>query len=82
MELSALRLTQSIGYVGAGTVEYLYQPSTNSYYFLELNPRPGGPRSARGPPRDVPGVSRAAANRPATLFVAAGRGWPDWFGSG
>jgi acetyl-CoA carboxylase/biotin carboxylase 1 len=39
MELSAKRLTQSIGYQGAGTVEYLYQPSTNSYYFLELNPR-------------------------------------------
>lgn len=27
-----------VGYVSAGTVEYLYDPS-GSYYFLELNPR-------------------------------------------
>jgi carbamoyl-phosphate synthase L subunit-like protein len=28
-----------VGYVGAGTVEYLYDPATQQYYFLELNPR-------------------------------------------
>jgi len=39
MELSAQRLTQSIGYIGAGTVEYLYSPKENKYFFLELNPR-------------------------------------------
>lgn len=39
MELSAQRLTQSIGYIGAGTVEYLYNAAENKYYFLELNPR-------------------------------------------
>lgn len=39
MERSAQRLTQSIGYVGAGTVEYLYNAATNKYFFLELNPR-------------------------------------------
>jgi acetyl-CoA carboxylase/biotin carboxylase 1 len=39
MELSAQRLTQSIGYIGAGTVEYLYSPKDNKYFFLELNPR-------------------------------------------
>ena len=39
MELSAQRLTQSIGYIGAGTVEYLYNKATNKYFFLELNPR-------------------------------------------
>ena len=39
MELSAQRLTQSIGYIGAGTVEYLYNAEQNKYYFLELNPR-------------------------------------------
>jgi acetyl-CoA carboxylase/biotin carboxylase 1 len=27
------------GYVGAGTVEYLYNTATNKYFFLELNPR-------------------------------------------
>ncbi len=39
MELAAQRLTQNIGYQGAGTVEYLYNAATNEYYFLELNPR-------------------------------------------
>jgi len=39
MELAAQRLTQNIGYQGAGTVEYLYNADTNAYYFLELNPR-------------------------------------------
>lgn len=39
MERSAQRLTQSIGYIGAGTVEYLYNADDDKYYFLELNPR-------------------------------------------
>lgn len=39
MERAAQRLTQSIGYQGAGTVEYLYNAASNEYYFLELNPR-------------------------------------------
>ena len=39
MELAAQRLTQSIGYVGAGTVEYLYNAATKKFFFLELNPR-------------------------------------------
>ena len=32
MELAAMRLTQSIGYSGAGTVEYLYHAATKKYY--------------------------------------------------
>lgn len=39
MERAAQRLTQNIGYRGAGTVEYLYNPESNSFFFLELNPR-------------------------------------------
>eukprot|EP00933_Yihiella_yeosuensis_P029464 TRINITY_DN23109_c0_g1_i1.p1 TRINITY_DN23109_c0_g1~~TRINITY_DN23109_c0_g1_i1.p1 ORF type:complete len:2264 (+),score=566.09 TRINITY_DN23109_c0_g1_i1:79-6870(+) len=39
MERAAQRLTQSIGYIGAGTIEYLYNATTNSFFFLELNPR-------------------------------------------
>jgi acetyl/propionyl-CoA carboxylase alpha subunit len=39
MERSAQRLTQNIGYIGAGTVEYLYNAATKTYFFLELNPR-------------------------------------------
>jgi acetyl-CoA carboxylase/biotin carboxylase 1 len=39
MQRAAQRLTQNIGYVGAGTVEYLYNADTDNFYFLELNPR-------------------------------------------
>ncbi|XP_066148844.1 acetyl-CoA carboxylase isoform X1 [Euwallacea fornicatus] len=38
MERAAVRLAKMVGYVSAGTVEYLYETSGN-YYFLELNPR-------------------------------------------
>lgn len=36
---SARALAKSVGYVGAATVEYLYSPEEDAYYFLELNPR-------------------------------------------
>ncbi|KAJ8604581.1 hypothetical protein CTAYLR_007627 [Chrysophaeum taylorii] len=39
MEQKARELVKSIGYVGAGTVEYLYDAKTDDYFFLELNPR-------------------------------------------
>lgn len=39
MEKAAQRLTQSIGYQGAGTVEYLFNADTGKFFFLELNPR-------------------------------------------
>lgn len=39
MESKARELVKSIGYVGAGTVEYLYDAKTDDYFFLELNPR-------------------------------------------
>lgn len=39
MQKAAQRLTQSIGYIGAGTVEYLYNAATDNFFFLELNPR-------------------------------------------
>lgn len=35
---AAVRLAKMVGYVSAGTVEYLYDTS-GRYYFLELNPR-------------------------------------------
>lgn len=38
MEKAAVRLAKMVGYVSAGTVEYLYDTSGH-YYFLELNPR-------------------------------------------
>ncbi|CAJ1961615.1 unnamed protein product [Cylindrotheca closterium] len=39
MQRAAQRLTQNIGYIGAGTVEYLYNAATDDFFFLELNPR-------------------------------------------
>ncbi|XP_071428069.1 acetyl-CoA carboxylase 2 [Pithys albifrons albifrons] len=38
MEKCAVRLAQMVGYVSAGTVEYLYSED-GSFHFLELNPR-------------------------------------------
>ncbi|KAJ3190595.1 acetyl-coenzyme-A carboxylase [Irineochytrium annulatum] len=39
MEQAAVRLAQLVGYESAGTVEYLFEPATKDFYFLELNPR-------------------------------------------
>ena len=38
MEKAAVRLAKMVGYVSAGTVEYLYQDGVG-FHFLELNPR-------------------------------------------
>jgi len=38
MEKAAVRLGRLVGYVSAGTVEYLYSHSDDKFYFLELNP--------------------------------------------
>ncbi|XP_015790405.1 acetyl-CoA carboxylase-like isoform X1 [Tetranychus urticae] len=39
MEEAAVRLAKMVGYESTGTVEYLYDPAENKFYFLELNPR-------------------------------------------
>ncbi|EHY58148.1 acetyl-coenzyme-A carboxylase [Exophiala dermatitidis] len=39
MEQAAVRLGELVGYVSAGTVEYLYSHADDKFYFLELNPR-------------------------------------------
>jgi len=39
MQQDAVNLAKKVGYVSAGTVEYMYVPSEHKYYFLELNPR-------------------------------------------
>ncbi|MDE3011409.1 MAG: pyruvate carboxylase [Pseudomonadota bacterium] len=36
---SALALTRAVGYSHAGTVEFLMDADTGSYYFIEVNPR-------------------------------------------
>lgn len=39
MEKAAVALGRLVGYVSAGTVEYLYSHEDDKFYFLELNPR-------------------------------------------
>lgn len=39
MERAAVSLGKLVGYVSAGTVEYLYSHADDQFYFLELNPR-------------------------------------------
>lgn len=39
MEKAAVRLAKLVGYVSAGTVEWLYSPDSGDFSFLELNPR-------------------------------------------
>lgn len=36
---SAVALTKHVGYRGAGTVEYLYDPTTREFFFIEMNTR-------------------------------------------
>lgn len=36
---AAVKLTAAIGYVGAGTVEFIYDVETNEFYFIEMNTR-------------------------------------------
>lgn len=36
---SAVSLAAAVGYQGAGTVEFLYEPATRRYFFIEMNTR-------------------------------------------
>lgn len=34
-----MKIAKLVGYESAGTVEYMYLPDEDKYFFLELNPR-------------------------------------------
>ncbi|MEM8741033.1 MAG: acetyl-CoA carboxylase biotin carboxylase subunit [Pseudomonadota bacterium] len=36
---SAVRMAETVGYRGAGTLEYLYEPATGQFFFMEMNTR-------------------------------------------
>jgi len=49
---AARRLGESVAYRSAGTVEYIYDPQTEAFYFLEVNTTPAG-RARRHPRRST-----------------------------
>lgn len=36
---AAVKAAQAVGYVGVGTVEFLYEPSSRQFFFMEMNTR-------------------------------------------
>jgi urea carboxylase len=70
MHDAAIRLGQSVNYRSAGTVEFIYEPASDSFWFLEVNTR----LQVEHPVTEmVTGVDLIAA----MLQVAAGAS-PDW----
>lgn len=39
MEEAAIRLRKNVGYTSAGTIEFILDAKTNSFYFMEMNTR-------------------------------------------
>ncbi|WP_430509822.1 acetyl-CoA carboxylase biotin carboxylase subunit [Gottfriedia solisilvae] len=39
MGLAAVRAAEAVNYWGAGTVEFIYEPHTKNFYFMEMNTR-------------------------------------------
>ena len=53
MERAGQRLARMVGYVNAGTVEFLFVEETKEFYFLELNPRLQVRAARRAPSREL-----------------------------
>jgi len=37
--LASVKLAEAVNYKGAGTIEYLYEPESNEFFFMEMNTR-------------------------------------------
>ncbi len=72
LKASAERLALAVGYVGAGTVEFLYHPEEKSFAFLEVNTRLQVEHS-------VTEVTTDADLVKAQIFVAAGGSLTDLY---